>query len=86
MLKFLMTFYRIDGELYESYEASDTITLIEVKNELKKINKSVFLPVFIPFFQLNAGIKGKITNNLHVLVDAGIWNGISFRGGIAFRI
>lgn len=77
---------KIDGDVYESYEVSDTRTLLEVKNELKKINESVFLPGFIPFFQLNAGIKGEITNNLHILVDAGIWNGISFRGGIAFRI
>ncbi len=77
---------KIDGDIYESYEVLDTRTLLEIKNELKKINESVFLPGFIPFFQLNAGIKGKITNNLHILVDAGIWNGISFRGGIAFRI
>ena len=77
---------KIDGDVYESYEVSDTRTLLEVKNELKKINESVFLPGFIPFFQLNAGIKGEITNNLYILVDAGIWNGISFRGGIAFRI
>jgi len=79
-------YLKIDGDIYESYEVSDTIDLVEVKNELKKINESVFLPGFIPFFQLNVGIKGKITDNLHILVDAGIWNGISFRGGIAFRI
>ena len=44
-----------------------------------------FLPGFIPFIQINLGLKAEITDNLHLLVDAGIWNGFLLRGGIAFR-
>jgi hypothetical protein len=45
-----------------------------------------FLPGFIPFVQLNLGLKAVISPNIHLLVDAGVWNGFLLRGGIAFRL
>ncbi len=69
----------------ESYESSGTKTLAELIEEMEDEGEDFFLPGFIPFIQINLGLKGEITDNLHLLVDAGIWNGLLLRGGIAFR-
>ena len=60
-------------------------TLKEWKDELEGKEEDLFIPGFIPFIQLNVGLKGEVTDNIHLLVDAGIWNGFLLRGGIAFR-
>ena len=69
----------------ESYTGGDTKTLKELKEELEEEDEDFFLPGFIPFIQMNLGLKAAITDNLHLLVDVGIWNGFLIRGGIAFR-
>jgi len=43
-------------------------------------------PGFFPFFQLHFGLKAKLSRNIHLLVDAGVFNGFVLRGGIAIRI
>jgi hypothetical protein len=40
----------------------------------------------LPFIQLNLGLKAKVTPNIHLMVDAGIWNGFIIRGGLAIRL
>ena len=77
------TYY--EGGNSESYAGSETKTLTELKEDMEDEGEDFFLPGFIPFIQLNLGLKGEITDNLHLLVDAGIWNGFLLRGGIAFR-
>lgn len=82
--------YEWSGQLFiqdqtEGYEDSDTKTLKEWKDELEEEEEDFFIPGFIPFIQLNVGLKGEVTDNIHLLVDAGIWNGFLLRGGIAFR-
>lgn len=67
------------------YEDSDTKSLKEWKDELEAEEEDLFIPGFIPFLQLNVGLKGEVTENIHLLVDAGIWNGFLLRGGVAFR-
>lgn len=69
----------------ESYSGGETRTLIELKDELEAEGEDFFLPGFIPFIQLNLGVRGQLTDNLALLVDAGIWNGFLLRGGVAFR-
>jgi hypothetical protein len=69
----------------EIYLDSDTKTLKEWKDELEAEEEDLFIPGFIPFIQLNVGLKGEVTENIHLLVDAGIWNGFLLRGGVAFR-
>ncbi len=76
----------IQGQLQESYSESETKTLEELRQELEDEGEEFFLPGFIPFFQLNLGLKGEITRNLYLLLDAGIWNGFLLRGGIAVRL
>jgi hypothetical protein len=78
-----------DGTL-EHHEDSGTKTLGQLRKEeeddARAKGKNSDIPFwFIPFVQLNLGLKGKITDNIHLLVDAGIWDGLLIRGGIAYR-
>lgn len=74
----------IEGEKPEVYEGSDSKTLQQLKEEIEE-EEEFFLPSFLPFIQLNFGLKGEITKNLYLLVDAGLWNGFLIRGGTAVR-
>ena len=75
----------IEGEELEHFEEEDSKTLEELKEELEDEGEEFFLPGFIPFIQLNLGLKAEITENIHLLVDAGVWDGFLIRGGLAFR-
>jgi hypothetical protein len=44
------------------------------------------LPGVFPFFQLNLGLKVRVTDSIHLLVDYGFLDGFLLRGGIAVRI
>ena len=74
----------VAGGPTETYEESGTKTIEEIKEELEEDED--FPLSFLPFIQLNLGLKGKITENIHLMVDAGIWNGFIIRGGIAIRL
>lgn len=76
----------IQGEDPEHYSDSVIKTLKELRDDLEEEGEEFFIPGFLPFIQLNLGVKGAITKNIFILVDAGVWNGFLFRGGIAFRI
>lgn len=75
----------ITGENPEHYDDSVKKSLKQLKEDLEAEGEEFFLPGFLPFIQLNVGIKGIITQNVHFLMDAGIWDGFLIRGGIAFR-
>lgn len=76
----------LPGHPPEEYADSESKTLKELKEELDAKGEDFPIPVnFVPFFQLNLGLKGRLTDNIHLLVDAGIWNGFLLRAGIAFR-
>jgi hypothetical protein len=67
----------------ETVEGSDTKTLRELKDEADTDFK---LPNFLPFIQLNLGLKARLTKNIHVLVDAGVFDGFIISGGLAVRL
>jgi len=76
--------YKANGDFYdgatgelESESYSDRIDLGILDHIKPKIT-----PIIV---QLNLGLKYKITNDFHFLIDAGIWNGFLLRGGVAFR-
>lgn len=73
------------GHAPEHYEGGETKSIKELKDELEAEGEEFFLPGFMPFIQLNLGLKGELTRNLHLLVDAGIWDGFLLRGAIALR-
>jgi hypothetical protein len=57
-----------------------------VKQAIDESSQQNNIPQILPILQLSVGIKGKILDFLHVLADFGIWNGLSFRGGVAIRM
>jgi hypothetical protein len=67
---------------------SGTKTLKELRHEAETDpNNPAKFPIwFVPFVQLHLGLKAKITPNIHLLVDAGIWDGFLLRAGLAERI
>lgn len=76
----------VEGEEPEHYESTEKKTIKQLKDELEEEGEEFFVPGFLPFIQFSFGIKGAISDNVYVLVDAGIWDGFLIRGGIAFRL
>lgn len=67
----------------ETVEGSDAKTLRELKDEAET---DFPLPNFLPFIQLNLGIKARLTGNIHLFVDGGVLDGLILRGGVALRL
>ena len=67
----------------ETVEGSDTKTLRELKDEAET---DFPLPNFLPFLQLNLGLKARLTSNIHLFVDGGVLNGFILRAGAALRL
>ena len=76
----------IEGEVPEQHSGSESKTFKELKDEAEAEGEEFFLPDFFPFIQLNFGLKAAISENFHILIDAGVWDGFLIRGGIAIRI
>lgn len=78
------------GQTLEHYQESGSKTIQEIKDEVEAEGDEFDIPGILfdvfPFVQLNFGLKGVLSENIHVLVDAGVWNGFLIRGGIAFRL
>jgi hypothetical protein len=76
----------VPGAGSEQYSDSVSKSMKEIKDEMEAEGEDFFLPGFFPFVQLNLGLKAVITPNIHLLVDAGVWNGFLIRGGISVRL
>jgi hypothetical protein len=76
----------VPGEATKSYSDAAAKSLKQLKEEAEAEGEDFFLPNFIPFFQLSLGLKAVISPNVHLLIDAGIWDGFLIRGGIAIRL
>jgi len=82
------------GEDPETISASDTKTLLQLKEEdarRKEEEGSLEEPFdyplkFFPFIQFHFGLTAKVARIVHVLVDFGVLDGFSLRGGVAVRI
>lgn len=61
--------------------SSETKTLRQLKDD-----SDTNLPNFLPFIQLNVGLKAMITKNIHLMVDAGVFDGFMISGGLAVRL
>jgi len=69
-----------------NYSGGETKSLEDLRAEQEAKGEDWPLPVnFLPFVQLNVGLRGRLSENLYALVDAGIWDGFLVRGGLAFR-
>ncbi len=63
------------------------IPLIYRFSETEDLQNIRDLPLrWIPFVELNLGIQLRLEERLALRLDAGIWNGLRIRGGLAVRI
>lgn len=71
----------------ETVEGSEAKTLRELRDEaLADPDNDFPIPNFLPFLQLNLGLKARLTKSVHLCVDAGVFNGLMASAGIALRI
>lgn len=67
------------------YSDSVSKTVKQAIDEANEDGEGIDLPPLLPILQLSLGVKAEITENVHLLVDAGVWNGFMLRGGLAAR-
>lgn len=72
----------------EVYDASTTITISDTDYDEIPLESLEYLePKITPIIlQINFGFNFEISNNLHILLDAGIWDGFLVRGGLSLKI
>ena len=71
----------------QTVEGSESKTLRELRDEALADEDNDFpIPNFIPFLQLNLGLKVRLMKSIHLFVDAGVFNGFMASGGIAIRL
>jgi len=76
-----------DAVTPETVSGSETKTLRELRDEALEDDEMDFpIPNFLPFIQLNLGLKARLTKMVHVLVDVGIFDGFMANAGIAIRL
>lgn len=63
------------GALSETEEEEEEQTLKEALDPLK----------FFPIVHLNFGVRGEIYDNLYLLGEVAVYDGLIFRGGLAYR-
>ncbi len=72
------TYYYSGGT--ERYEDSDSRLVKEAEEDT-----DVNLPNILPLLQINLGVRAEIIPHLHIRAEAGIWNGLILRGGLAYK-
>lgn len=72
------TYYWWGGS--EIHEDEDTRPIKEAEED-----SDVNLPNILPLLQINLGIRGEIIPHLHLRAEAGIWDGLIIRAGLAYK-
>ena len=75
----------------EVYDApTDIIPIVETYTDELDIadllEDAGYQGIPLPILQLNLGLNYEITNNVYLLLDAGIWDGFLVRGGVCLRV
>jgi hypothetical protein len=71
----------------ETVSGSETKTLRELRDEALAEEETDFpIPNFLPFLQLNLGLKARLTKMVHLLVDVGVFDGFMAKAGVAIRL
>ena len=75
------TYYQGNTQISESIEEK---TLKQVLDELKEEGNE--FPVgFFPIIQVQVGLRLELMENIYILAEGAVYDGIAFRGGLAFR-
>ena len=75
----------------EVYDAPTDTTIVGTYTEpgldiADLLEAAGYQTIPLPILQLNLGLSYKITNNIYLLLDAGIWDGFLVRGGVCLRV
>ncbi len=71
----------------QTVSGSETKTLRELRDEaLADEDMNFPIPNFLPFIQLNLGLKARLTKMIHILVDIGVFDGFMANAGLAIRL
>jgi hypothetical protein len=71
----------------ETVSGSETKTLRQLRDDALNDEETDFpIPNFLPFVELNVGIKARLTKMVHLLVDIGVFDGFMARAGLAIRL
>lgn len=65
--------------IIEQTEGSDILTLEEVEWQIDENIPNIFY-----LFQLNVGVRARITPNFYINGEIGFWNGMVFRAGVFY--
>jgi len=66
---------------------SETKTLRQLRDDALADQVTNYpIPNFLPFLQLNLGLKARLTKMIHVLVDVGVFDGFMASAGISIRL
>ena len=68
------------GSLTDTIEDTKTKTFEELSEDI-----DFDIPDFLPIIQVHLGFKLSLIRGLSLLGEAGLWDGLLFRGGLAFR-
>lgn len=79
--------FKVTGEEDETGGDSENRTLGELDDErVADGEESMFDKIpFFPFVNMVIGIRARIVQNVHLLVEGGIFNGFIIRGGLSIR-
>ena len=79
--------FKVPGEEDETGGDSENKTLEEIDDEqVADGEESMFDKIpFFPFVHMVFGIRARIIQNVHFLVEGGIFNGFIIRGGLSLR-
>lgn len=80
----LVITYTAGGAIVEKTEKEQSVQ--EFLDELREDCDRDPYPInFLPFLNIQLGLRGEIVENFFFLAEASFYNGIMFRGGIAYR-
>ncbi len=78
--------YEYDG--HYKWAGPDEVLKDSDQKYLKQAEEDIDinLPNVILILQTHLGIRFKFNQHLHLKIEAGLWDGLLFRGGVAFRL
>ena len=84
----VLVYDNVTAEVYDASTAT-TVTVTHPSGQMDLadlLEDAGYQGIPLPILQFNLGFNFKITNYLHVLFDAGIWDGFLVRGGVCLRV
>jgi hypothetical protein len=66
-------------------KSTEEKTLDDLIKEYEEEEGKAFPVSFFPIVYVSFGVKGEIINNIYFLGEVAFYDGLSFRGGIAFK-